>query len=130
MCNWVVYGLKTKCNGTLVSGVPLTADGTQNNQRYNYNYLFRYREYNTVVVLYRSVLETRESEFQGWYQSIYRPETELSNQSFKPSKYSQSELGEGGGRAHGIWLRRRQEVDDRTHETEQSRRPQCRLFND
>ena len=67
------------------------------------------------------MVETREREFQGgqgWYQSIYRTETELSNQSFKSSKYSKSELREGGKRAHGIRLRRRQEEDDGTPKTE------------
>ena len=54
------------------------------------------RNITITVVLYRSVVKTRESWFQGWFQSICRPETELSNQSFKPGNYSQSELGEGG----------------------------------
>ena len=64
------------------------------------------------------MVETRESLFPGREQSIYRAETELSNQSLKLRKYSQSEVGEGEGRAHGARLHRWQEVDDRTHETE------------
>ena len=57
------------------------------------------------------MVETRERESWFGCRSIYRyrPEKELSNQSFKPSEYSQSELGEGGRRAHGTRLRRRQE---------------------
>ena len=54
------------------------------------------------------------------WRSIYnfRPETELSNQSFKLVEYSQSELGSGGRGAHFTGLRRRQEREDGTHKTE------------